>query len=83
MKIGFWGLLGQPNCGISATIRIGREMICLPCAGFLKIVYTPTADLFLFLFYIDPLDHVKFSVLLNLKKNIMHVTVWNYFGSKN
>ena len=34
-KIGFWGILGPPYCGIGATIRIGREMLCLPYAGFL------------------------------------------------
>ena len=29
------GILGPPYCGIGATIRIGREMLCLPYAGFL------------------------------------------------
>ena len=33
-KIGFLGILGLPYCGIGATIRIGREMLCLPYAGF-------------------------------------------------
>ena len=33
-KIGFLGILGQPSYGIGATIRIGREMLCLPYAGF-------------------------------------------------
>ena len=33
-KIGFLGIFGPPYCGIGATIRIGREMLCLPCAGF-------------------------------------------------
>ena len=33
-KIGFLGILGPPFYGISATIRIGREMHCLPYAGF-------------------------------------------------
>ena len=32
----FFGFLGPPFCGISATIRIGREMLCLPYAGFFK-----------------------------------------------
>ena len=32
---GFLGILGLPYCGIGATIRIGREMLCLPYAGFL------------------------------------------------
>ena len=27
-------ILGPTYCGISATIRIGREMLCLPYAGF-------------------------------------------------
>ena len=33
-KIGFWGLLGSPYCGIGATIHIGQEMLCLPYVGF-------------------------------------------------
>ena len=33
-KIGFGGILGPPSYGIGATIRIGREMLCLPYAGF-------------------------------------------------
>ena len=33
-KIWFWGILGPPYCGIGATIRIGREMLCLPYEGF-------------------------------------------------
>ena len=34
-KKGFfcWFCLGPPSYGISATIRIGREMLCLPYAG--------------------------------------------------
>ena len=30
----FWGILGPPSYGIGATIRIGREMLRLPYAGF-------------------------------------------------
>ena len=35
-KKGFfcWFCLGPPSYGIGATIRIGREMLCLPYAGF-------------------------------------------------
>ena len=33
-KNGFLGILGPPYCGIGATIRIGREMLCLPYTGF-------------------------------------------------
>ena len=36
-KIGFLGILGPPYCGIGATIRIGREIHCLPYAGFIFI----------------------------------------------
>ena len=32
---GFLAILCPPYRGISATIRIGREMLCLPYAGFL------------------------------------------------
>ena len=28
------GILGPPYCGIGATIRIGRDMLCLPYEGF-------------------------------------------------
>ena len=30
-----WFCIGPPSYGIGATIRIGREMLCLPYAGFL------------------------------------------------
>ena len=33
-QIMFLAILAPPYCGISATIRIGREMLCLPYAGF-------------------------------------------------
>ena len=33
-KIGFWGIFGPPSYGIGATIRIGREMLFPPYAGF-------------------------------------------------
>ena len=33
-KFWFSGIPGPPYCGIGATIRIGREMLCLPYAGF-------------------------------------------------
>ena len=33
--MGFLGILGPPYCGIGAIICIGREMLCLPYAGFL------------------------------------------------
>ena len=37
-KIWVLVILGSPFCGIGATIRIGREMLCLPYAGFLVLV---------------------------------------------
>ena len=37
---GFLGILDPPYCGIGATIRIGREMLCLPYAGFLYLCWT-------------------------------------------
>ena len=36
----FFGVLGPPYSGIGATIRIGREMLCLPYAGFFGMVLT-------------------------------------------
>ena len=39
-KIGLSGILGPPYCGIGATIRIGREMLCLPYAGFFPKSFT-------------------------------------------
>ena len=38
-NFGFLGILGPPYCGIRATIPIGREMLCLPYAGFLIIPF--------------------------------------------
>ena len=35
------GILGPPSYGIGATIRIGREMLCFPYAGF----FIPRIDL--------------------------------------
>ena len=35
-KIRFLGIFGSPYCGIGATIRIDREMLCLLYAGFSK-----------------------------------------------
>jgi hypothetical protein len=34
-----WFCLGPPSYGIGATIRIGREMLCLPYAGFFCIIF--------------------------------------------
>ena len=36
-KFGLMGILGPPSYGIGATIRIGREILCLPYAGFLLV----------------------------------------------
>ena len=33
-QFGFSAILGPPYCGIGATIRIGREILCLPYAFF-------------------------------------------------
>ena len=38
----FLGILGPPYCGIGATIRIGREMLCLPYVGFLLNIFVLT-----------------------------------------
>ena len=38
-KNGFFGILGPPYRGIGATMRIGREMLCLPYAGFFVIYF--------------------------------------------
>ena len=37
-------ILGPPYCGIGATIRIGREIQCLPYAGFLMLVWHFSKD---------------------------------------
>ena len=36
-KIGFLGILGPPYCGIGATSRIGREILCLMYVGFFHL----------------------------------------------
>ena len=38
-KFGFLGILGPPYCGIGATIRIGRDVLCLPYVGFFEQVF--------------------------------------------
>ena len=43
-KFGFLGVLGPPYCGIGFTIRIGREMFCLPQAG----IFLDKIDFFVF-----------------------------------
>ena len=35
-----FGYSGPPSYGIGATIRIGRERLCLPYAGFLHLKST-------------------------------------------
>ena len=42
-----WGILGPPYGGIGATIRIGREMLCLPYAGFLVAILKTPGDGFM------------------------------------
>ena len=44
----FW--LGPPSYGIGATIRIGREMLCLPYAGFFLMNWDK--KLYIFILYI-------------------------------
>ena len=39
-KIWVLSILGPSYCGIGATIRIGREMLCLPYAGFFKKLFS-------------------------------------------
>ena len=45
----FLSILGPPDCGFSATIRIGREMLCLPYAGFFNAVLTAFLHMFKFI----------------------------------
>ena len=40
-KFWFLGILGSPYCGIGATIRIGRGMLCLLYAGFFMELFVP------------------------------------------
>ena len=45
----FLGILGPPYCVIGATIRIGREMLCLPYAGFLIVTLYNNKYLFVWI----------------------------------
>ena len=38
-KLCFLGIFGPLYCGIGATICIGREMLCLPYAGFFEDIF--------------------------------------------
>ena len=40
-----FGILGPPYCGIGATIRIGRDMLCPPYAGFFIYLLDKGVDL--------------------------------------
>ena len=44
-KIRSWGIRGPPYCGISATIRIGQEMLCILYSGFFKSTLDVAHDL--------------------------------------
>ena len=74
-KIGFGGILGPPSYGIGATIRIGREMLCLPYAGFFF------EELF---FCKTNLDNCNFDVMQTManfeKKMVFHLILKFYNG---
>ena len=53
---GVWGILGPPSYGIGATIRIGREMLCLPYAGFFFLNYSFYCSYFFFSFQLKICD---------------------------
>ena len=50
----------QDFCGIGATIRIGREILCLPYAGFF---FSPECDEYLFL------TEYEYRILFSFKKS--------------
>ena len=54
-KIGFLGILGPPYYGIGATIRLGREMLCLPYAGFFSLTLVHLLN------YHRSLHHIKIN----------------------
>ena len=60
----FLGILGPPYCGIGATIRIGREMLCLPYAGF---------------FFYNLVMSINWSVLLEIsaKGHLFFSSCWS------
>ena len=73
-KIGFLAILGPPYCGIGATIRIGREMLCLPYAGFFLFMYIfppPPSNLF------RPPSEKKTNLSSLLKERCMCVSMKN------
>ena len=62
--------LGPPSYGIGATIRIGREMLCLPYAGFFRYFkrkYCAVSEnVFLFLLYIYTFPIASFHFFCEL-----------------
>ena len=58
--MGFGGILGPPYYGIGATIRIGREMLCLLYAFFFK--YHNSVYIICFI------EYLKLLYLISAKK---------------
>ena len=65
-KIGFWGILGPPYCGIGATISIGLEIGLYIAFGFVPKVFKNNT-------YIQIFKPLPFKIFGNL--NVMEVLI--------
>ena len=65
-KIGFRGILGPPYNGISATIRIGREMLCLPYAGFFSAEGAEAVPIISFFIVVASIEKIELNAFLKI-----------------
>ena len=80
-KIGFSGILGSPYCGIGVTIRIGREMLCLPYAGFLVVDFE--VELIVWWDVRMQLSIRRWDCSMKEKKNIKNMRIVHNFRRKD
>ena len=74
------GILGPPYRGIGATIRIGREMLCLLYAGFflniLKTNEQPAKNKFYLLMTLKRIPELELYLKLNVQvERVQHFLI--------
>ena len=68
-----WFCLGSPSYGIGATIRIGREILCLPYAGFFCFAMKP---IHLLIYFQNFWNFV--CMLLNAREQSLTIFVYQF-----
>ena len=67
----FWGIPGPPYYGIGATIRIGRETLCLSYVGFLFITVSFIDQLFSITLIQSMVQRRTNQILIQRCRNLM------------